>query len=79
MTKNSASTPSENTLQMSLEKEAYLTLSELAKHFKISVSTAKKLGIPFTRIGPQRRYPVRLVEKYALDHSTQPKAWEGAA
>lgn len=57
----------------------YLSLNELAEHFGVSVSTAKKLGIPFTRIGIQRRYPVRLVEKYALEHSTQPKAWAGAA
>lgn len=60
------------------EKE-YLSLNELAEHFGVSISTAKKLGIPFTRIGSQRRYPMRLVEKYALEHSTQPKAWEGAA
>lgn len=55
--------------------EKYLTLNELAEHFRVSVTTAKKLGIPFTRIGNQRRYPVRLVEKYELDHSSQPKAW----
>jgi hypothetical protein len=53
----------------------YLSLNELAEHFGVSVSTAKKLGIPFTRIGNQRRYPVRLVERYALEHATQPKAW----
>lgn len=53
----------------------YFSLSELAAHFGVSVSTAKKLAIPFTRIRNQRRYPRRLVEKYALEHSTQPKAW----
>lgn len=52
-----------------------MSLKEVAEHFGVSVSTAKKLPIPFTRIGKQRRYPVRLVEKYALEHSTQPKAW----
>lgn len=57
------------------ELREYLSLSELAEHFGVSVSTAKKLSIPFTKIGSQRRYPRRLVERYALEHSTQPKAW----
>lgn len=59
---------------MAPEKE-YLSLNELAEHFAVSLSTARKLPIPFTRVGVQRRYPMRLVEKYALERSTQPKAW----
>lgn len=60
--------------------EDLLTLEELAQHFKVSVSTAKKFRIPFTRAGIQRRYHPKLIAKYELEHSTQPKAWaEGTA
>lgn len=53
-----------------------MTLNEVALHLGVSAKTVKRLGIPFTRIGRQRRYHPALVEKYELSHSNLPVAWK---
>lgn len=55
-----------------------LTPKEVAAYLQISVKTLKRLPIPFTKIGRQKRYHPELVEKYELAHSNLPIAWKAA-
>lgn len=57
-----------------------MTLRDVAERLTVHPSTVKRLPIPFTRIGQQRRYHPKVVEKYEADHSNRPAAWrEGTA
>lgn len=56
-----------------------LTVKELAARFDVCERTVKSLPIPFTRIGQQRRYHPKAVEKYEADHSNRPAAWRESA
>ena len=56
-----------------------LTVAELADRFGVHPNTVKNLPIPFTRIGRQRRYHPKAVEKYEADHSNRPAAWRESA
>ena len=50
-----------------------MTLRDLADHFRVSINTAKKLPISFTKIGRQRRYHPELVKRYEVMHASSVK------
>ncbi len=57
-----------------------LSLQEVADLLNVSEDTVKRAAIPFTRIGRQRRYHPRIIQKYQADHASRPAAWkEGVA
>jgi AraC-like DNA-binding protein len=43
-----------------------LSLKELAEHFGVSEKTVKRMPIPYTRIGRQRRYHPAIVKRYEV-------------
>jgi len=56
-----------------------MTLKDLAVHFRVSVNTAKKLPISYTKIGRQRRYHPTLVKRYEVLRASKPLDWKEVA
>lgn len=56
-----------------------LSVKMLAERWDVHPNTVKNLPIPFTKVGRQRRYHPKAVEKYEADHSPRPKAWRESA
>lgn len=52
-----------------------MTIKEVARALKVSVKTIRRLPLPFTRVGRQRRYRPRIVEKYLERQASRPDAW----
>lgn len=52
-----------------------LTIQQVAELLGVHTDTVKNLAIPFTKVGRQRRYHPKIVDKYLADHSSRPDAW----
>lgn len=50
--------------------ERLLSLKEVAEHFKVCEKTVKRMPIPFTRIGRQRRYHPSHVKLYEVKNAS---------
>lgn len=50
--------------------EKLLSLKELAEHFGVSEKTVKRMPIPFTKIGRQRRYHPAIVRQYEVKNAS---------
>lgn len=59
--------------------ERLLTVEEVAEMLSVHPDTVKNQAIPFTRVGRQRRYHPRAIEKWLQDHSPRPDAWAKGA
>ena len=57
-------------------KRDFLTVADLMERYDICEDTAAKLPIVFTRVGRQRRYPLKAVERYELLNSSRPSEWK---
>jgi transposase len=51
-----------------------MTLKEVASHFGVSEKTVKRMKLPFTRIGRQRRYHPSIIKTYEVSHASSPLA-----
>lgn len=49
-----------------MNKLKLMSLKEVAEHFGVSEKSVKRLPIPFTRIGRQRRYHPDMVKHYEM-------------
>jgi excisionase family DNA binding protein len=57
------------------ELRALLTIKEVAEMLRVHPDTVRNLPIPFTRIGRQRRYHPRIIEKYQAAQSPRRSDW----
>jgi hypothetical protein len=56
-----------------------MSLKQVAEHFNVSEKTVKRMKLPFTRIGKQRRYHPSIIKTYEVMHASSPLAWKEAS
>jgi hypothetical protein len=56
-----------------------LSLKEVAEHFGVSEKTVKRMPLPYTKIGRQRRYHPDIIKRYEVMNATSPLAWKAAS
>lgn len=54
--------------------EKLLNLKELAEHLGVSLNTAARLPISYTKVGRQRRYHPALIKRYEILNASSVKA-----